>query len=399
MAFASVLGAVGAAAQSSWIAPGEYAGQSGSYPFSWRQHDVARPWPAVVRPAAQPGAPPSDAVVLFNGRDLSEQWQTNQGRAPNWIIENGYAEIPLAGGSIRTKRSFGDVQLHLEWAAPTETGPGQSRSNSGVTFLGQYEFQILDSYNASDTYVDGTGGSIYGQYPPLVNAALPTGQFNVMDIYFRRPRFRPDGSVAEPGRATIVLNGVLIQNNEVILGGTAPEPPYQYRVHPDSAPLSIQDHGQALRFRNMWARPIPERPEPPATYVPKPATLTTQQLDRFVGSYYMVGAGPGAPRYGQRPAPPQPGQPAPAPGGGGGGGGFGGGANNPAYVITRTADQLMVRLGAGTTVRAIPVSETQLWLPGRARDMTFTFDAAGKVTNVKVAGTGQDLDTNVAPRP
>ena len=393
----------GAAQQVVGVAPGVYADQSGSYPLSWRQHEATRPYPAVVRPAAQPGAAPSDAVVLFAGRDLSEQWETNQGRAPNWIIENGYAEIPMGGGSIRTKKAFGDVQLHIEWAAPAVTGPGQSHSNSGVTLLGQYEFQILDSYNYQDTYVDGTGGSIYGQYPPLVNAALPTGQFNVMDLYFRRPRFRPDGTLAEAGRATIVMNGVLIQNNEIILGATAPEPPYQYRVHPDSAPISIQDHGQALRFRNIWARPIRERPEPPAGYVPRPANLTTAQLDRFVGTFYSVGPGPGAPRYGQRPAPAQnPPATPPAGGGPGGGpgGGFGGGGNNPAFTITRNADQILVRIGAGTTTfRAVPVSETRLWLPGRARDLTFTFDESGKVTNIKVSGTGADLETNAAPRP
>jgi hypothetical protein len=369
----SLQGVTHASAQSAPVSV-PAASQSGAFPFSWRQHEISRPQAPVVVPASQPNAPPSDAVVLFDGRDLSA-WVGGQGNeAPKWKVENGYAEVVPRGGSIRTRDSFGDVQLHLEWAAPTTgTSTGQNHSNSGVILMGRYEIQILDSYQYTTTYVDGTAGAIYGQYPPLASPLLPPGQFQTEDIIFRRPRFRPDGSLAEPARATVLINGVLVQNNEVIYGPTAPEPPYQYTPHADALPFSLQDHGQAIRFRNIWLRRIPERAEPGASYVPRPASLTTAQLDRFVGAYYNVPATPAAPRPAN--APPQ----------------------APAYTITRDADGVLVRLGNGPTVRAIAASPTQLWLPGRARNLTFTFDPSGRATQLLVEGNGEQA--TAAPRP
>jgi hypothetical protein len=367
------------------------ASASGAYPFSWRQHELTRPAAPVVTPASTPGGPPSDAIVLFNGRDLSA-FVGGRGNgpptAPTWKVENGYAEIVPRGGSIRTKESFGDAQIHLEWAAPTETGIGQNHSNSGVILMGQYEIQILDSYHFTDTYVDGSAGAIYGQYPPLANPVLPTGQFNVEDIIFRRPRFRSDGSLADPARATIILNGVVVQDNEVIFAPTAPEPPYQYVPHADAAPFTLQDHGEALRFRNIWARRLPDRPEPGAGYVPEAAALELAQLDRFVGTFYIAPPpAPATPRpvaQGVAPAGPPTGFGPP-------------GAQSPAYTITRQGDQLMVRTAQGHVLRAIARSPTELWLPGLARDLTFTFDSAGKATEVLTTGEGTPM--RAVPRP
>ena len=213
-----------------WVVPAAAQGVAltDSAPSRWRQHELNRPHAPPVTPASTLGAPPADATVLFDGRDLSA-FVAGRPPAPGaaaaaptpatWKVENGYVEAVPRGGSIRTKESFGDVQLHAEWATPNPPMlTGQDRGNSGIILMGQYEIQVLDSYGRTDTYADGTAGSIYGQYPPLVNASRPPGEWQTYDIYFRRPRFGSDGSLQEPARATVVLNSLLVQNNEIIAG-------------------------------------------------------------------------------------------------------------------------------------------------------------------------------------
>ncbi|MGH6784081.1 MAG: 3-keto-disaccharide hydrolase, partial [Sphingomicrobium sp.] len=181
----------------------------------WPIHSTSRPQPRIVTPApaAAPMAPPSDAIVLFDGRSLSE-WRsadTTRGAA-RWKVENGYMEVVAGTGGIATVRGFGDAQLHVEWTAPNPpAGEGQNRGNSGVFFMGMYEVQVLDSYQ-NDTYPDGQAAAVYGQYPPLVNACRPPGEWQAYDIVFRRPRFRPDGGLVSPARITVVHNGVLVQD-------------------------------------------------------------------------------------------------------------------------------------------------------------------------------------------
>jgi hypothetical protein len=177
----------------------------------WRQHDIHRPRPPVVEPAAdviaaQPG---KAAVVLFDGSNL-DAWQSSSGGPARWKVADGYFETVPGGGPIETKKKFGDLQLHVEWAAPDPPrGKGQDRGNSGVFLMGQFEIQVLDSYKA-DTYADGQAGAIYGQYPPLFNAARPPGEWQSFDIAFRRPRFDTSGKLLEPARITVFHNGILV---------------------------------------------------------------------------------------------------------------------------------------------------------------------------------------------
>jgi hypothetical protein len=209
------------------------------------------PEPPVVDPGP-PGGMPEDAIVLFDGKDLS-QWVGGE----RWIIHpDGYAIAK--GGSIRTKRKFGDCQLHIEWMAPPEArGHGQGRGNSGVYLMGRYEVQILDSYK-NKTYYDGQCAAIYKQYPPLVNACRPPGQWQTFDIYFRAPRFDEEGKLIKPAYMTVVHNGVLVQNNVELLGKTEwDEPPY-YVPHGPKEPLVLQYHHCPVRFRNIWIRQLKE---------------------------------------------------------------------------------------------------------------------------------------------
>ena len=340
------------------------AAQQGAAPSGWRQHELNRTRPPAVTPGSAPGAPPSDAIVLFDGRDLSAFVAGPQAAPvePRWKIENGYAEVVPQSGSIRTKESFGDVQLHLEWASPNPpVNTGQNRGNSGVILMGQYEIQVLDSYQREDTYADGQAGSIYGQYPPLVNASRAPGEWQTYDIYFRAPRFRADGSVAEPARATVVHNGVLVQNNEVLFGATAPPPPYGYTAHARELPFTLQDHSQPVRFRNIWVRRIAERPEPAAGYVPAQASLSEAQLQGMVGSFFR------APAAGAQQNPQQ--------------------AQNPTYTITRNGNEIMVRSGNAQPVRAIATAPNRLWITGRAGELELTVDPQGRVTAVNAAGS------------
>ena len=236
----------------------EHAGPQ--QPWSkYKVHDMQRPAPPVVTPGTpstpeQPGKAPSDAVVLFDGKDLSK-WQSPGGGQPTWPLEEG-AMLSSGGKPIQTKQKFGDIQLHLEWAEPTPPkGDSQGRGNSGVFLNGMFEVQVLDNYN-NPTYPDGQCGSIYGQYPPQVNACLPPGQWQTYDIIFTHPRVK-DGKVVEPAYITVIQNGVLLQNHQRIEGPTGHMIVARYGNNvADHGPLELQFHGNPVRYRNIWVRPL-----------------------------------------------------------------------------------------------------------------------------------------------
>lgn len=221
---------------------------------------MERPRPPVVDPGPErPHAPPpSDAIVLFDGRDLSE-WRSQEGGPAGWKVADGYMEVVAGSGAIETRRSFGDMQLHLEWATPARaSGDGQERGNSGVFLMGLYEVQILDSYD-NDTYPDGQAAALYGQVPPLANACRPPDAWQSYDIIFRRPRFADDGTLLRPARVTVLHNGVLVHDNAEFQGRTVHGRDAQYEAHADQLPFALQDHGNPVRFRNIWVRELPER--------------------------------------------------------------------------------------------------------------------------------------------
>lgn len=203
--------------------------------------------PPIVDPGATNASPPSDAVVLFDGSDLS-QWKNGE----NWPVRDG---ITFSGnGQIVSKESFGDCQLHVEWSAPTPAeGTGQGRGNSGIFMMGKYELQVLDSYE-NETYHDGQAGAIYKQTPPQVNAMRKPGEWNTYDIFWTAPRFAEDGSLESPAYITAIHNGVLIQNHFALKGDTPYHRPPAYTKHPEKGPIAIQDHGNPVRFRNIWIR-------------------------------------------------------------------------------------------------------------------------------------------------
>lgn len=228
----------------------------------WPIHSLDRPHPVVVHPGGPALiAPPADAVVLFDGHSL-DKWRSDADSAAvaPWRIEAGALVVVPGKGGIHTRERFGDVQLHVEWMAPVPPElDGQNRGNSGVFLMGRYEVQVLDSWE-NVTYADGQAASVYGQYPPLVNASLPPGSWQSYDIIFRRPRFNAAGAVTEPARITVFHNGVLVQSQVALLGPTSHMVRTPYTAHADRLPLSLQDHGQPVRFRNIWVRPLSERP-------------------------------------------------------------------------------------------------------------------------------------------
>ena len=205
------------------------------------------PEPAVVDPGP-PNGPPSDAIVLFDGADLSA-WNG----VKNWEIADAAATI---GSNVTTKEKFGDSQRHLEFATPAEgKGSGQGRGNSGVYLMGRYEVQILDSYD-NKTYFDGQCASIYKQHPPLVNACRKPGEWQTYDIIFTAPRFHEDGTVKSPAYITVLHNGVLVQNHFELLGGTFYDRPPEYKAHAERESISLQYHGNPVRVRNIWIRDL-----------------------------------------------------------------------------------------------------------------------------------------------
>jgi hypothetical protein len=230
----------------------------------WPVHDMSRPRPEVVTPGTfstqdEPGRPPSDAVVLFGGRDLSAWVSAKDGGPAPWKVESGELEIVPKAGAIRTKQAFGDCQLHVEWRAPSPPrGEGQDRGNSGVYLMGRYEVQVLDSYH-NDTYPDGQAAAIYGQYPPLVNACRPPGEWQVYDIVFEGPRFDEEGKVLRKARVTVFQNGIVVQNATELMGPTAHKARPPYEAHPQRLPLVLQDHDHPVRYRNIWIRELKER--------------------------------------------------------------------------------------------------------------------------------------------
>jgi hypothetical protein len=226
-------------------------------PSKWPPNSDEKPKPPTIDPGpAQAPAPiPSDAVVLFNGKDLSA-WAGDSGQAAPWTVRDGYMEVVPGSGAIHTRQAFGDMQLHIEYATPTPPhGEGQERGNSGVFLMTHYEIQVLDDYQ-NTTNADGMAAAVYGQTPPLVNASRPSGEWQSYDIVFHRPHFAADSSVEQPATVTVFHNGVLVQDNTVITGWTVDHAVAHYRWHPDSLPLMLQDHGNTMRFRNIWVRPL-----------------------------------------------------------------------------------------------------------------------------------------------
>jgi len=230
----------------------------------------------IVTPGEGNGAP-SDAVLLFNGTVLSE-FQTPQGRVVSsmlqfkdvipkltsqhvgdpapWKIENGELVVVPGTGQIATKKAFGDVQLHIEWLAPSQSGKeGQMYSNSGVFFMGIYEVQVLNSYE-NPTYNNGQAGSVYKQHIPLVNASKPVDTWQEYDIIFMAPKFSSKGTLVSPAKVTVLHNGVLVQNNVELMGPTCYIGTSYYIAHPEKLPLLLQDHGDPMRFRNIWVREL-----------------------------------------------------------------------------------------------------------------------------------------------
>jgi len=229
----------------------------------WHVHDPARPQPPIVTPGtfSALATPPSDAIVLFDGKDSSQWRDKNTGGPAPWKIEDGV--MVAAKHDIVTTNEFGDMQLHVEFCEPQpEPGQeGQGRGNSGVFLMGRYEIQVLDGYH-NKTYADGAAAGLYGQHPPLVNACLPPGEWQTYDIAFTVPHFSATGAVLSPGYVTVFHNGVLVQNHQAFRGTTNWRVPGKYEPHGPTGPLALQFHNNPVRFRNIWVRPIQVVNEP-----------------------------------------------------------------------------------------------------------------------------------------
>ncbi len=308
----------------------------------WNSHSMSRPRPAVVTPPGQslPVPAPGDAVVLFDGTDLSN-WKRSDGGPAKWRVRDGYMETVGGSGPVITRQAFGDVQLHLEWATPAPAvGKGQGRGNSGVYLMGLYEIQVLDSYQ-SDTYADGQAAAIYGQAPPLFNASRCPGEWQTYDIYFRRPRFDTSGALLQPARVTVIHNGILVQNNMDFNGPTAWLQQQPYKAHADKLPLTLQDHSNPVRFRNIWVRELPEREAPSAAAQPalKAVAFSAGMLDRYTGAYKFPGGG-------------------------------------DKTTITREGNGLLLQIGPAR-IPLVPLSETEFALKGVDSKAVFTIDDAG----------------------
>ena len=248
------------------FADGAFYGDPPDDTHPWTIHDMNRPQPPLVSPgtfssADQPGKPPSDAVVLFDGTAASlAKWEADKNPAEptRWIVKDGAMQCVPGSGYVRTKDQWGDCQLHVEWAAPAKPeGNSQGRGNSGIFPMGQVEVQVLDNYN-NPTYADGFAGSVYGVNPPMANALRAPGEWQVYDIIFRRPVFK-DGKLLDSGRLTVMLNGVLVQDATPLEGGGGHRGRSKDHSFPDKGPLKLQDHGNPVLYRNIWYRPLAPR--------------------------------------------------------------------------------------------------------------------------------------------
>ena len=227
----------------------------------WHVHDPARPHPPVVTAAATPGGPPSDAIVLFDGKDLSKWMQRGRGADagkmvdPKWVVEPGYFHVAPETGELLTREKFGDCQLHVEWSEPPDIrGTSQGRGNSGVLLMSRFEIQVLDAVN-NPTYADGQAGGIYGQWPPLANPARKAGEWNVYDIVFEAPKM--DGEkLIQPAFFTVFFNGVMVHNRKASMGPMVYRQVAHYVAQPAEDSLMLQDHHNPVRYRNIWIRRI-----------------------------------------------------------------------------------------------------------------------------------------------
>ena len=231
---------------------------------AWCVHDQNRPQPKVVAPLpeselAAKAKAPADAVILFDGTEASlAKWcsDKNPNEPTKWIVNKGCLECVPKSGYVRTKEEFGDCQLHVEWAAPSVIeSESQGRGNSGVFLMRRYEIQVLDCHN-NPTYPDGTTAAIYGQYPPLVNACRKPGEWHVYDIIWEGPRFDSRGSVVRSPAVTVLHNGVVVHHHAVLIGPTTHRKIDPWVAHPPVGALELQDHGNPVRYRNIWYRPL-----------------------------------------------------------------------------------------------------------------------------------------------
>jgi hypothetical protein len=244
------------------LASAQFYGDPPDDHHPWAVHDNNRPQPPQVTPGKAPGAPPSDAIVLFDGTEASfkANWEhEKKNRKADWQVIDGAVQCAKNAGTIRSKAQFADCQLHVEWAAPVKVqGNSQGRGNSGVFLMGSTEIQVLDNHN-NPTYPDGFAGSVYGVMPPAANPLHAPGQWQSYDIIFRRPVVK-DGVVLDEGSFTVLINGVVVQDSTPLEGGGGHRGRSKPRAFPEKGPLKIQDHGNPVRFRNIWYRPLRKRP-------------------------------------------------------------------------------------------------------------------------------------------
>ena len=250
----------------------------------WKAHDKKRPAPKVVDPgeATASASVPSDAIVLFDGKDLSN-WNGPRDGKPKWLVKDGVMESVKGAGFLHSKEKFGDCQLHIEWTSPTKVkGNGQGRGNSGVFLPGGYEIQVLDSFE-NETYADGGAASIYGQFPPLVNASRGPGQWQTYDIVFKAPRFDENKKLVSKAVITVLHNGVVVQHATQPFGPTSWVLHYNYNSNKVEGAIGLQDHGNPVRYRNIWIRKLGEETSK-GTY-PESRAFTEDEIKKFVGKY------------------------------------------------------------------------------------------------------------------
>ncbi len=240
-----------------FIMPAVVGQQVPTMPMKPEMTEVWEPEISIVVPGENYGDIPSDAISLFNGSNLDEEWANSKGDKPGWKVENGVVTVVKGTGSIRTKRKFSDFQLHIEWRSPAEVvGESQGRGNSGISIQGTYEVQVLDSYN-NRTYRNGQAASLYKQYPPMVNACKKPGEWQTYDIVYTAPLFNKDGTYLVPPRVTLLHNGIVVQNGVALRGPTVYIGVPEYFVKPHGpGSISLQDHGNPVSFRNIWIREI-----------------------------------------------------------------------------------------------------------------------------------------------